>query len=44
MAGSAAQVCLNVSQCIVFINESNISEALLCPNEALDTALGVMVV
>ena len=32
MLGFAAQVCLNVSQCIVCINNSNISVALVCPN------------
>ena len=30
MPGSATQVCLNISQCI--INESNISIAPVCPN------------
>ena len=33
MPGSAAQVCLNVSQCIVFISESNISLAPVCRNK-----------
>ena len=32
MPGSATQVCLNVSQCIVCINESNISVAPVRPN------------
>ena len=32
MPGSATQVCLNVSQCINCINESNISVAPVCPN------------
>ena len=39
MPGSTTQVCLNVSRCIVCINESNISVATVCPNEALDMAL-----
>ena len=38
MPGSATQVCLNVLQCIIFINEYNISVAPVCPNQALDTA------
>ena len=38
MPGSATQVCLNVSKCIIFINEYNISVAPVCPNQALDTA------
>ena len=32
MPWSVAQLCLNVSQCIVCINESNISVAPVCPN------------
>ena len=32
MTGCATQFCLNASQCIVCINESNISVALVCPN------------
>ena len=32
MPGSVAQVCLNVSQCIVCINKSNISIAPVFPN------------
>ena len=39
MPGSAAQVCLNVLRCIICINESYISIAPACSNEALDTAL-----
>ena len=39
MSGRATQVCLNASQCIVCINESNISEAPVCPNEAQDTGI-----
>ena len=39
MPVSAAHVCLNVSQCIVYINESNISVEPVCANEALDTVL-----
>ena len=41
MAVSVTQVCLNVSECIVGINESNISVAPVCPNEALDMTLTV---
>ena len=40
MLESAAQVCLNVSQCIICINESNISITQVCPNETLDRTLG----
>ena len=29
MLGSATQICLNVSQCVICINESNISVALV---------------
>ena len=32
MLGSATQVCLNASQCILCINKSNISVAPACPN------------
>ena len=39
MPGSAAHVCLNLSQYIVCINESNIFVAPMCPNETLDTVL-----
>ena len=35
MPGSVAQVCLNGSQYNICINESNISVALMCLNEAL---------
>ena len=39
MPGSAAQICLNVWQCIICINESNISVTPVCLNEALDRTL-----
>ena len=42
MTGSTAQVCLIVSQCIICINESNISTAPVCPNSALDTVLSTI--
>ena len=31
--GSVAQVCENVSQCIICINECNISATPICPKE-----------
>ena len=39
MSGRATQVCLNIWQCIICINESNISKAPVCPNEAQDTGI-----
>ena len=39
MPASASQVCLTVSQCVISINQSNISIAPVCPNEAMDLAL-----
>ena len=39
MPGSATQVCLNVSQCILCKNASFIFAAPVCPNYALYTAL-----
>ena len=42
MSWSETQVYLNVSHCIVFISESKISLALVCANEALDTALAAL--